>query len=276
MILIVALCGASDKTHAMDSGTQGPNPDLAVFTALPNKVRPLFAWPSNDTISGGKRVLKCTNRHLLAAKGASLRWPQKVIRKQWLPTDANYLSNQLIMIRDEYGPIDATHIFWEKNGYRIEVAQTKTVFAAKLTPLTSTDKVHTVTARKDLAKRLCSQLLNEYADVRVVRPVNSELIRQNVMPRLLSASFERARIRSFSDGVHGQCKGPDFKDKEDYAQFNFWWRRVNWWTDGKTVGLYTLKTEGGQWAANYGSKLDHYWFEGSPWQSKKSPDTTPE
>ena len=53
----------------------------------------------------------------------------------------------------------------------------------------------------------------------------------------------------------------DFKDTLDRRRWDFWWRRMGWWTDGRTLGLFTLKTEGVAWRADYDATgLDRGWF----------------
>jgi hypothetical protein len=162
----------------------------------------------------------------------------------WLPEDPNYLREHVIMIRDEYGLVDALHIRWEKRDHVVEITQTMTVFAAKVTRA-NPGKVHdTVEAKTKSARGLCAQLLNEFAEIEAVGPANSKVAKVRVMVKLLGASFDHAKVQSFKGGIHGWCRRPDAKDKSDLADSNHWWRRVNWWTDGKSVGFYTVKTEG--------------------------------
>ena len=95
-----------------------------------------------------------------------------------------------------------------------------------------------------------------------VTPVDSEIVRKNIMPILLTSSVDKAHIYDSNDITYSTCKRLNVNDKEDKFNFHYWWRRVNWWTNGKSIGIYTLKTEGGAWHPNYESKLDEKWFSG--------------
>jgi len=252
------------------STSEDGNTEPSVASAFPKKVYKIFEWPSTETMTGSKRVYLDKDRYIIKAKRSSLGWIRKTVKKDWLPVDPNYLSENLIMIRDEHGPVDVTHVRWEVNEVRIEVSQTMSVFALKAAPLRAPNIGDTTDAKKSFSREKCMQILNQYAEVEIVGPSVSRIEKRNVLPILLGASFERGKIQVFADGVHGTCRGPDPTDKEDIADFNHWWRRVNWWTDGKSVGMYTLKTEGGAWSANYHSKFDETWFEGSPCKNKRT------
>ena len=57
------------------------------------------------------------NKRTLRARRNSIEWVKKVLDPNWLPDDPNYFDNNLIMIQNEYGPIDATHIRWNRSDY---------------------------------------------------------------------------------------------------------------------------------------------------------------
>ena len=256
------LCGSSTKEAWADDPEEGLERKLSALENFPKKAEVLFSWPSETMISGTKHVTKDRNINTLRAYRTSLGWIEKVISPNWLPIDPNYLKNNLIMIEDEYGLIDATHVRWEHNGYAIEITQTQTVFAVKLTPLGTVTVADTSTAKKQLARAKCSEILAEYADVEIRKPVDSEIVKKNIKPIILKSSVDEAYIYDSNDITYSTCKKLNINDKEDKFNFDYWWRRINWWTNGKSIGIYTLKTEGGAWSPNYESKLDEKWFSG--------------
>ena len=84
----------------------------------------------------------------------------------------------------------------------------------------------------------------------------------------MRVSFDEGIVEECYDGIAALPARIDMKDKLDFARSNFWWRLMGWWTDGQTLGLFTLKTEGGAWEPNYGSSLDEHWL--TPLPSRKS------
>lgn len=258
LVVTISIC-ASRGGSPTDSG----NDKETVASGFPNKVDDLFRWPSTKRLSGSNRVHMNTNRRTAKAARSSIAWIKKILSKTWLPADANYLAENLILIRDEHGRVDVVRIGWEVKEQRIEVSQTKTIFAVKVVPLKAPNVGDTVHARKSLAKVTCTELLNHYAEVEIVEPSTSRVAKVHVMPTVLEASFDRGKIEVFPDGVHGVCAGPEGGEK-DFEDYNFWWRRISWWTNGESVGMYTLKTEGGAWAADYASEADKAWFDELP------------
>lgn len=264
--------GLTDTVSKADSpkGKGDSGPDLSSLIKAPREAVELYNWPSEEIISSEKRVLADKNIDALRAYRTSIGWIQKVLSKDRLPTDPNYLKNNLIMIEDEYGLIDATHVRWENNNCKIEITQTKTVFSAKLTPLGAVTIADTSAAKKQLVRSKLLELLSEYVDIEKRGPVDSEIVRKNIMPILLKSSVDEANIYDSNNVTYSRCKKPNAEDKEDSLNFRYWWRRVNWWTNGKSIGIYTLKTEGGAWKAGYGSKLDENWFDGVKRERKRS------
>jgi len=268
LITIMVLAIVFGRANNVSGTEEGKSTETSIGTRrtlsenLPGQVGHLFKWPDLKLIPPEKLMAGNENKHTLRARRNSIEWVKKVVDPNWLPDDPNYFNNNIIMIQNEYGPIDATHIRWNRSGYIIEVTQTMTVFAVKLTPLETATMADTTAAKKERVRRICLNIINEYVDIEVVGPVSSQIIRKNIRPVLLEASFDKASIQNFDDGVHSWCKAPDTTSQSDQADFNYWWRRINWWTDGKIVGIYTLKTEGGAWEAGYSAGMDNNWFEG--------------
>jgi hypothetical protein len=152
----------------------------------------------------------------------------------------------------------------------IQIGQTKTVIAIRVAPIGDEHlKVEKTTeSKKNLARKICSSILNDEVEIEIIKPTSSQIIKRNIKEKLLNVSFDLAQIQELTDGIHGLNKNFDPNDISDRSEFKYWWRRLNWCTDGKFVGIYTLKTEGGAWSARYNSKLDETWFEKPPERKK--------
>ncbi len=225
---------------------------------LPGQVGFLFKWPSDDVISSDKRLVGNETKHVKWARRYSIQWIGKIIKKQWLPEDPNYIRQNLIMIKDANGLIDAVYLKWQKNNHYIQVGQSKTVITIKIVPVKKQAPRTTKEDRKQHARNLCLNIVNRFVDIRVTKPISSNIITKDIRSILLNASFDHAKITQLSDATHGQREKP--MDEDDFRYFNYWWRRVSWWSNDNVTGFYTLKTEGGAWEADYGRKLDNSWF----------------
>ena len=129
--------------------------------ALPVRVVHLYNyWPNEVDISNPNRVSGDENRHTDWAKRSSIDWIKKVVHSEWLPNKAEYLEENLIMIRNEFGEFDITHIQWTKNEYSIKISQTAGIIMIKLLPLANTDMGKTTEEKMQFTKELSSLIFN--------------------------------------------------------------------------------------------------------------------
>ena len=250
----VSLPGWSETVEAAGG------PGSGIIQTLPGQVGLLFRWSGLQAIPAQRYVTGREGVDTLRARRNTVDWIMKVIHKDWLPKDPNYLEQNLIMIQNEQGPVDATHVRWLINGYTLEVSQTMTVLALKMTPMQAGVIPSVMTERRELIRQMLCEVVNADVVIEVRGPVRSETIHRNVQPELLRASFDEASVEDLADGIRSSCSN----DASNLKDFNYWWHRINWWTDASTIGIYTLKTDGGAWKAGYGSILDDTWFEGGP------------
>lgn len=261
--------------------------------ALPDRVAHLFQWPDQATLAGPQRVRGDENGHIAYAKENSIEWIAKVLAPAWLPEDKRWLEDRLIMLRDAFGECDVTRVAWEKNGYAIQVSQMAGIIAIKLTPLEA--KNHdTPEQKRAFAAELCSKVINstgmrwggEGQGPQARVPV------KDLPKKILRYCFQPESVRQFTDGtVAGVCLEPSREQleqrprdregmgaehradnpnwDESVISWGYWWRHVGWWCDGKSVGLFTLKTEAGTWKANYWDTMGSKWFEGEPFKPLK-------
>jgi hypothetical protein len=280
MLLLTIMGGRfTTSVFAQETAVNAETEKPRVAANLPGQVPDLFKWPDLKTIEKSKFKTGTESVHIDRAKRSSLQWVEKVISKEWLPTDPNYLSNNLTMIQNEYGPIDATHIEWKKNGYTIRVTQSLTVFTITVIPDDGKSLGNTVAETRASISQLCARIIRDIPKVESTTEDNQVI---NIVPGgtrkfLLEKAFKKGGVKECDDGLAGILAEPDWNKHQDIQSHNHWWGRMAWWTDRRVVGLYTLKIEDGPWEAGYSPGNDHTWFEGSPQRRKKQerPDSAP-
>jgi hypothetical protein len=237
------------------------NNKIAIDKYLPSTVNNLRKALQDDSYLKGKtNVSDSNNINIKRAKELSFEWILKTIQKDKLPSDPNILRNKIVMLKNAFDQNDLTIFQWEKNDYLIKVAQTSTIILIQIQPTSSGYEPKTTkAARKLLARKTITDFLNSDVDIRIIEPTTSRIEHRTITPDIIDASIDKSDIQDYDDGIHSRCSRSDVRGDRYY---NFWWRRVNWWTDGKIIDIYTLKVEGGAWAANYhASSLDSRWFE---------------
>jgi hypothetical protein len=260
IMLVVMLfplgCLSEERPSKNGSKTHGLDDYLPLTVRL---LRGIMAAPLPE---GKTHVANSDNRDIRRAKEEAVQWIFKTVRNDRLPADPNSLRRRIVLLQNAVGPNDVAVCQWERDAYLFTVAQTATVIVIQVVPAAEPTKSETAReSRALLARSSALRVLNGQVDIEIREPTTSRVVKRTIMPELLGASFDRADIQEYAGGLHGKCAGPRGRRDSDYG---FWWRRVGWWTDGTTVGLYTLKTEGGAWRAGYDSALDARWFEGQP------------
>ena len=243
-----------------------PKEKRMIMENLPGQVGMLFKWPDLKTIPSDKLVTGIENKYTLRAKRSTIRWIYKVIDPKWLPESKKQLEERLTMIKDVHNSIDATYVEWEKNQYRFRITQSKTVLTIIVTPTTDANAVsgHTLQEKIASASAICTQIVRNIPKVEVTTE-DKEVI--NIVPQgttsvLLAKTFNQGMVKQCDDGIVGQRARVDWKDELDRRSHEYWWGRMGWWTDGRKLGLYTLKIENGAWEASYSPGVDYRWFEG--------------
>ncbi|MHC4867820.1 MAG: hypothetical protein ACYTEX_27430 [Planctomycetota bacterium] len=261
-VLAVANLGLLFAAHDEDvgAGTQR----RTVGENLPGQVAMLFAWPDLKSIPAEKIVEGTENKAAKRARRSSLKWIKKVIDPNFLPPSDKELDGKLTMVRDEHGPIDASHAEWEKQGYILRVTQSRTVLAISITPAGAGATVtgDTLEAKSVSAAKVCERIV---ADIRMVKATTREKEVINIVPEgtrkvLLAKSFSEATITQYEDGIGAVAAEIDFDKDQDRRSHNYWWRRMAWWTNGRSLHLYTFRIEHSAWKPVYGASADNTWF----------------
>lgn len=253
-----------------------------VPAAIPAAVSHLLQWPPSSVIEG--KILRSDAPEVAFPKKQCSEWLHRVIDPSWLPDN----EPEALFIKNEFDDCDVVHIHWLKNGYRIEVSQTASIFAMKLTPQ-GHDLGKDGTERLRLAKELCLQVFakqgRRWADQGKVIAVS------NLAQKIASYSFREDTIQN-PQGDNGVLFGRPRTMKEEgvakaqsetQAQaessagnpswdvtehaWRYWFRMVRWWNDGVSMGVFFPKVEGtdaradaGIGVPDYDGRVDKNWF----------------
>ena len=265
----IAYCG-SEKNAANKSDP----------TRLDQVIRPpmdkLFQWPAQSVLSGPNRI-NSNDISVAWPKKQCTEWINKVIAKQWLP-DKN---PDFIFIRDEFDGRDVVRATWEANNYRVEVSQTASILALKVSPLESQTTGMDHTEKIENAKHVCLGIFNKTgyrwsADGEKVplKNLNKKIETYPFNPELIKYLEDDLAICGRPQTVHEAGVSSPKDDAEAQRQmdpnnldwsnssnsYRYWFRMVNWWNDGKSVGFYFLKVEEGSWLPSYDAKFDKNFF----------------
>lgn len=250
-----------------------------LIESFPWAVSRLFQWPAESVLNGPNRVDKDA-REVAWPKKQCLRWVKRVVASSWLPPK----NVELTFIRNEFDERDAVRMAWERNGYSIQVSQTASLFTIKLTPLGSKNTNTGIDASQKLekARQLCLQVFPERGQ-RWDQQGNAVLVR-DLAKNITSYSFRLELTRHLKDdgSVYGRPQTmkeagvkPPQNDVEasrendpnnpnwdkTASSYHYWFRMVNWWNDGKSIGFYFLKLEGlGPWVPSYHGNIDKRFF----------------
>ncbi len=248
---------------------------------IPSPVKKLFGWPAQSTLRSLDRI-DASAAEVIFPKKQCLSWLRKVISPLWLPTE----DVEFVFIRDEFDKRDTVRTSWQRNGYDIQISQTASIFCIKLSPLDKKNLGADNPKKINNAKQLCLQIFNttgrrwSYDDNGW--PIKVPI--QNLSKKIVSYSFDAEFILYLKDdaSVKGRSKNefeakvkrptdkteckrqtdPDNPDWENTAYaYDYWFRRVNWWNDGKNVGFYFLKVEEGAWLPSYYGNIDKTFFK---------------
>ena len=288
VMLVCTTCGTINAQPVLKPSANSLN------EAMPERVVHLFSyWPDAVVLSGPNRVSGDESPQLALVKKSSVEWIKKVLNPTWLPMK-EYLEENLIMTRDELGLFDVTRIRWIKNGYNVEVSQTAGIIAIKLTPVKSVDMGKTADQKREFAKELSRQIVNNtgmryglrYGLDDKGKPVKKpvKVTVKDLPAKICGYSFRPELVRQFPDGIAGVAttmedegiawisrdgNDVEVENREDnpdwdssLSSWGYWWRHVCWWHDGKSVGFFTLEKEADAVDLNYWDEFGSRWFEG--------------
>mgnify|MGYP001600582603 CR=1 FL=1 len=244
---------------------------------LPAPVYRLIRWPDSSVLNGPNRV-NADAAEVTWPKEQCSEWLHKVVGTSWLPPQVV----EFIFIRDEFDDHDTARIAWEGNGYVIQVSQTASVFVMKFTPLEKGNTGADFQEKMKNARLLCARVFAEKG-FRWGPGVAAKVPIKGLSEKIASYSFRPELVRYLKDdeAVCGRPQTmkeagvePPQNDVEALRQrdpnnpnwdktassYNYWFRMVNWWNDGKSIGFYFLKVEEGSWVPSYHANFDKNFF----------------
>lgn len=223
--------------------------DLSARCPFPNLVQKMLKWPDQEVLNGPNRLHPAKEGRFPPLQN-SQHWIQRILDPNWLPPST--VKDEMVFVKQEYGPLSASHVRWEKNGYKIQVTQTRGIIAIKLEPAFSPA---VPTTQKDLeayARDLCMKLFTDtFMTTFRKRPMDDPLRIEGVRAKIAEYSFECALKRSVGDGLVAAAWNPQLVPPDDKAPSQpasqMWYCYIGWYTNGKTVAFWTFKTAGDSW-----------------------------
>jgi hypothetical protein len=237
-----------------------------VKTALPWKVVNLMSWPTPEQ-RAKKTVGHDASEESRGAIIDSNAWIRTIIRQTWLPKKPeDVLGSKLLLVKDAFAGLDASYVEWERNGYRFRVSQTRTVIYIAITAKKGSIAEDNIRAMRKASRELAADIIKDIPEAMIPNGVSDlNVAPQGTKAVLLRRCFDDALVEQLKDGIVARPARIDPRIHMDSHRQFFWWGIMCWWTDGRTLGLFTVKARFSQWAANFKADvLDRHWLSGDP------------
>jgi len=251
----------------------------SIEAALPAPVLMLFRWPDEEILNSKKAVEH--NAPIIIAPGKqSWTWIRRVLSDSWLPpTNA-----RMHFINKEFDDRDVTHVAWLHGDYRVEVSQTASIFTIRFISQGPNSLGRDSVQRFEMARHLCRHIFKREGRLwsQDSQGAGQAVVVTELNEKIAGYSFDVAkmkvlshdkvvigRARSMKDegldpsGAPEVPSGSVRPNEDSRAGWNYWFRNVNWWNDGRAVGFYFLKVDGpGTWVPSFVGEIDKNWFHG--------------
>lgn len=237
-------------------------PELA--NALPAPVVSLANWAAGprrgDALAPGDSKVR-------VAEAGATRWIEMVVSPEWLPAEGVRLE----FARAAFDGRDAVLAHWTAPVGEFTIAQTAGVFVLALQP--ARGRLDRESIRSLLLRALREDGVRwtgqgepvkiSGLDEKIARHATDES-EIEILPRSQALV---ARPRAPAGNARASETDLAREDAADNAGWfegdgaaSYWFRNLHWWTDGETLGVYFLKSEGGMWFPNYSGDIDRDWF----------------
>lgn len=263
------------------------NPEESKFLHyIPDIFSQLFRWPSNQVIEA--KSVAADSPEVAVPKAQSDQWLQRVIAPLWLPDKEAVV----VFIQNEFDDCDVIHYRWVKNQYTIEVSQTASIFAMTVTAQAPDSMGKDNKEKLNAARELCLQMFvkqwRRYDDQ------GGSIVVSDLAEKIVSYSFRENTVQHLQ-GSNGVLVGRPRTMKEEVIDegrnddrsrswdmtvdaWRYWFRMVEWRTDGKSLSIFFPKLEGrnsrsdvGVGTSGYGGYFDKRWFRLPQTRSKGTP-----
>ncbi len=179
--------------------------------------------------------------------------------------------------------LDTARVRYDHDGYHVEISQTRTVFAIKITPIDGGGTGRDKESRFEYAKQLCAKIFSSNGKMDAYDKKSGMGIPTPIpdfKAKIVSFTFNSARTKELAldkavvgnprtmadDGIDGSRtleRGEYNIDNmlNTWNAWQYWFRQIHWWNDGKAVGFYFIKISGpGGWIPSFEAKIDQDWF----------------
>lgn len=227
-----------------------------VSEVVPVNIRSLFETPAADVEPG---MLIEEQDSFRVAGAESWSWIMRTIDRQQLPKSKAGM-RAFVANGDAK---DCTRITWISNDFQFYVCQTRSIFVMKVSPIhggTGIARDRRIQVVKDVCEKVfCDTAINPSPED------EGEPVKVSDIPqKICTASFTWAQIPDLpgDEVVTGQPSFDAFYFAGAISEFEYWYRRVSWWNDGESVGLYFPKTQGpGAIRVGLEGVLDGKWLQ---------------
>lgn len=253
------------------------NKPTSLIAALPSPVWKLFNWPDTAIIKGEKAIAPDAPIAIVSGRQSWL-WINQVVDTAWLPPENTLMH----FIAKEFDDRDVTHVEWTHGKYRVEVSQTASIFSMKLMLQEAGNVGDNSDLRYNIARQLCRQIFKREGRMwsQNARGEGVPVVIPEINEKIMAFSFDVAKTKQLSADkvVVGEAKSMEDEGIDASTRYqvvpvgvapnerspeawNYWFRNVNWWNDGKAVGFYFLKIEGSSaWVPSFIGEIDKNWF----------------
>jgi hypothetical protein len=276
LFLALPVCAANEEQPA--KSREDPSGQI-----MPDAVSQLFQWPAPQVIEA--KSVTTESPEVAFPKKQCAEWVHKVIDPAWLPEK----TPEPFLLRDEIDGCDVVRHVWSKQGHRIEVAQTASLFVMKLTPEDERSLGKDNQEKLNAAKELCLQVFAKQA--RRWAGQGTTIAVSNLAQKIASYSFREdtapsaqtnsailfGRPRTLNEEhttavqerlrVESATMAPNSSWDMTADAWRYWFRRIYWWNDGKSLRVFLPKVEGvdaradaGIGLPDYGGSIDKNWF----------------
>lgn len=225
------------------------------------EVLKLSGWPDESVLARSKMESTGTSRAMIA-KTEGRNWIGRVLAPSWLPPK----HTEMFFSPSETRHQDVFRMKWQSNDYEIEVSQTERILVMRLIP---SDNKGTGANADDRLKTAHDICLKVFTDVgRWWCPEISDSVPvSDLAQKIASYSFSSSTTRTLEGGIlFGRPKtredegvkrlqADNERVKEQMADnpmwdkshesWRYWFRKVYWWNDGKSVVILLMKKERG-------------------------------
>lgn len=271
LLWVTAVTGRAEKDIGQGEANQ---------RVLPDTIYGMSRWPDASVLTGGKAMNPADDNAVAVAKNHSWRWIRRVVDASWLPPR----EEGMVFIRKEFGDWDLSRVAWERNGCRVEVTQTATIFLIKITPQGGVTPENDPGRQFDAARQMCQRVFVREDRIRDHDDYGHSMavVVPELNVKIADVSFDPSKTKSLPGGRGVAGETSFFRDGQGERFIRsarlrrvsgldgpggmglYWFQNVSWWHDGVAAVFYFARLDG--WESSWpemGGSRDRDWFDAS-------------